>query len=201
MIKIYEPGDQVLSLLPVPGKPLQARCFGPYIVKETVSDMNYIVSTPDRRKNTQLCHINMLKSYVNRDKDNVVQCANIVSQNCNNVRDTQNSQDFENKIHGLSRLHNSDILCNLDSKLGHLGNSKKQELKELIYEYKHLFSDMTTRTNKFFHDVNVGYVKPIKQHTYRFNPEKQQILKEEIQYLFENDFTEPSKSEWSSPCT
>ena len=29
---------------------------------------------------------------------------------------------------------------------------------------------------------------------------KQQILKEEIQYLLENDFIEPSKSEWSSPC-
>ena len=70
----------------------------------------------------------MLKSYVNRDKNSVVQCANIVSpvpQNCNNVCDTQNSQDFENKIPGLSGLKNSDILCNLDSKLEHLEDSKK----------------------------------------------------------------------------
>ena len=64
------------ALLPEPGKPLQARYFGPYIVQEKVSDLNYIVSTPDGRKNTQLCHINMLKSYVNRDKNYVVQCAN-----------------------------------------------------------------------------------------------------------------------------
>ena len=115
----FHPGDYVLALLPVPGKPLQARYFGSHIIKEKVSDLNYI-STPDRRKNTQLCHIKMLKSYVNRDKNNVVQCANIVSrvpQNCNNVCDKQNSQDFENKIPGLSRLQNSDILCNLDSKL------------------------------------------------------------------------------------
>ena len=64
----------------------------------------------------------MLKSYVNRDKNNVY-CANIISpvpQNCNNVGDTQDSQDFENRIPGLSRLQNSDILCNLDSKLQHL---------------------------------------------------------------------------------
>ena len=88
-----------------------------YIFKEKVSDLNYIVSTLDRRKNTQLCHINMLKSYVNKDKNNDVQCANIVSpvpQNCNNVCDTQNSQYFENKIPGLLRLQNSDILCNMD---------------------------------------------------------------------------------------
>ena len=34
----FQPGDQVLALLPVSGKPLQARYFGPYIVKEKVSD-------------------------------------------------------------------------------------------------------------------------------------------------------------------
>ena len=68
----FQPGDQVLALLRVPGKSLQARYFGPYIVKEKVSDLNYIVSTPDWHKNPQLCHINMVKSYVKRDKNNVV---------------------------------------------------------------------------------------------------------------------------------
>ena len=105
-LDLYNQEIRFLALLPAPGKPLQARYFGPYIVKEKVSDLNYIVITPDRRKTTHLCLINMLKSYVNRDK-NIVQCANIVSlvpQSCNNVFDTHNSQDFENKIPGLSRL-------------------------------------------------------------------------------------------------
>ena len=146
----------------------------------------------------------MLKSYVNRDKNNVVQCANIpvvssVPQNCNNECDTQISRDFKNKFPGLSCLQNSDILCNLDSKLEHLQDSKRQELKELIYEYKHLFPDVPTRTNKILHDVDVGHAKPIKQHPYRSILVKDQILKEEIQYLLENDSIEPSKSEWSSP--
>ena len=33
------------------------------------------------------------------------------------------------------------------------------------------------------------------------NPVKQQILREEIQYLLDNDLIEPSQSEWSSPCS
>ena len=37
-----------------------------------VTDLNYSVRTPDRRKKTHLCHINMLKSYVNRDKNKLV---------------------------------------------------------------------------------------------------------------------------------
>ena len=32
------------------------------------------------------------------------------------------------------------------------------------------------------------------------NPVKQQILREEVQYLLDNDFIEPSQSEWSSLC-
>ena len=32
------------------------------------------------------------------------------------------------------------------------------------------------------------------------NPTKQKYLKEEIQYLLDKDFIEPSQSEWSSPC-
>ena len=40
----------------------------------------------------------------------------------------------------------------------------------------------------------------MKQHPYRMNPVKQQYLREEVQYLLDNDFIEPSQSEWSSPC-
>ena len=53
--------------LPVPGNTLQSRFFRPYVIKKKLSDLNYKVTTPDRRKETQLCHINMLKPYVERD--------------------------------------------------------------------------------------------------------------------------------------
>ena len=61
---------------------------------------------------------------------------------------------------------------------------------------------MCQQEQTFFHDVDVhvGDANPIKQHPYLSYSMKQQILKEEIQYLLENDFTEPSKSEWSSSC-
>ena len=63
----FEPGDKVLALLPVPGNSLQARYYGPYTVDKKLSDVNYIVNTPGRRKQKQLCHINMLKKYIDRD--------------------------------------------------------------------------------------------------------------------------------------
>ena len=60
----FKPGDKVLALLPIPGRPLQARYFGPYTIDKKTSDLNYIINTPGRRKNKQMCHVNMLKQYL-----------------------------------------------------------------------------------------------------------------------------------------
>ena len=42
--------------------------------------------------------------------------------------------------------------------------------------------------------VDVGSSLPIKQHPYTMNTIKQKYLKEEIQYLLDNNFIQPSKS-------
>ena len=89
---------------------------------------------------------------------------------------------------------------NIDSKLAHLTQSQQQDLKELFSEYEQLFSDVPSRTDTIIHDVDVGDAQPIKQHPYRLNPQKDEYLKNEVQYLLDNDFIEPSQSNWSSPC-
>ena len=55
--------DKVLVLLPLQNHSLQAKYYGPYLVSKKVNDVDYIISTPDRRKTCRLCHINMLKPY------------------------------------------------------------------------------------------------------------------------------------------
>lgn len=62
----FKPGDKVLVLLPIPGSALQARYSGPYVVQEKVSDRDYVVATPECRRQNRLCHINMLKPYLDR---------------------------------------------------------------------------------------------------------------------------------------
>ncbi len=60
----FEPGDQVLVLLPLPGSTLQAKFAGPYGIEEKLSDTDYVVKTPDRKRKTRVCHINMLKLFL-----------------------------------------------------------------------------------------------------------------------------------------
>ncbi len=60
----FTSGDEVLVLLPVPGSSLSARFFGPYVVKQKMSETDYMLYTPDRKCQTRVCHINMLKAYM-----------------------------------------------------------------------------------------------------------------------------------------
>ncbi len=62
VVRSFEPGVKVLVLLPVPGSVMQA--------KFSVIDTNYVICTPDRHRKSRMCHINMLKAYVSRDKAN-----------------------------------------------------------------------------------------------------------------------------------
>ena len=89
-------GDKVLILLPVPGEPLRAKFCVPYEVEKKVNDLNYVVSTPDRRKTKRLCHINMLKQYFERqDKAQVAS----VQRYCENAN-TDQSKARDNQMEG-----------------------------------------------------------------------------------------------------
>ena len=46
----FNPSDKVLVLLPIIGNLLQARYHGPYVIEKRISDLNYIIHTPDRHK-------------------------------------------------------------------------------------------------------------------------------------------------------
>ena len=197
----FKMGEKVLVLFPVPGKPLQVKYYGPYIVDKKVNDQNYIVNTPDRRKNKQLCHINLLKPYYSRDSHLVNVIASNVNNSLNELSDNNLDDNCQSSVNNVSlKLNNSDILNNLNCKIAHLELCKREELTNLIYKYVKLFPDVPSRTNILQHDVDVGSVKPIKQHPYRMNPEKREYLKKEVQYLLDNDLIEHSTSSWSSPC-
>ena len=200
--RTFEPGEKVLALLPIPGRPLQARYFGPYIVDKKVSDLNYILLTPDRRKQKQLCHVNMLKPYYDRNSTSDV-VHNVTAVSSVNIDpdpvkvDIACDVDFEC---GTVLLKNSDVLNNLDTKLSHLTALQQEDIKNLLQKYEHLFNDIPMQTNMLCHDVDVGDSSAVKQHPYRLNPEKQKYLQDEVKYLLDNDFIEPSNSDWSSPC-
>ena len=121
-----------------------------------------------------------------------------------NVSLVVNTSDNDNTLDGTEighdvRLKNSEILAKIEEKMRHLDTMQKDELSQLITEYSDLFPDVPTKTTAVYHDVEIGDALPIKQHPYRVNPLKLDAMREEINYMLENDIIEPSNSDFSSP--
>ena len=190
----FVPGDNVLTFLPVTGKPLQAIFHGPYQINKKINEGNYVVLTPDRRKEKQLCHVNMLKPYIEREDCN--ESVHPISA----VSVHEQSDDALQDIGTPVKLDNSQVLKDINVKVSHLVKTEQQDVKDILSEFNDLFPDIPKRTNQLYHDVDVGNAQPIKQHSYRLSPEKQIYLQKEVQYLLENGVIEPSKRTWSSPC-
>ena len=155
--RCFEPGDRVLVLFPVVGNPLQAKYSGPYKVVKKISDTNYLVKTPGRRKETQVCHINMLKAYHEKPKPELVTLNNTlglespthskdcVGQVAEKEEDTESEVRLENDQQPI-KLQNSQILNDLGTKLSHLPSVQRKELAEVITQYREVFPDVPSKT-------------------------------------------------------
>ena len=210
----FSPGDQVMSLLPMVGSPFQAKFTGPHTVVKQTSEVNYIISTPERRKKSQLCHVNLLKPYYSRVVEpglangplsegvQPVALANTVVASPPQpvaVTEREESVTFDQALL-YGRLKNTETLANLDTLLGHLQQSKRVELAESICRFPGLFGDTPSQTHLVEHDIEVGEAKPIRQRFYRVSEDKRRYLDAEIKYMLENGIAEPSFSSWASPC-
>ena len=179
--------DTVLVLLPLPGS-LHARYSCPYTVVRKVSELDYVIATPDRRKQTRLCHVNMLKEYCSRgrareqtrDGKPKVPVLPFVLAGAGEVQEELGSRVPER------RLNNSESMANLDSQLSHLSIPERTELIALLASHQSLFPDVPSQTTWVVHDIDVGDASPVKQHPYRTSPAKRALLQQEIAYMTEH---------------
>ncbi|XP_071959874.1 uncharacterized protein [Antedon mediterranea] len=111
----------------------------------------------------------------------------------------ENSEEFVDPDTCV-KFSNSDVLANIEEKVGHLSCDRKVEIVSLIFGNLKLFSDVSGRMNLVEHDVKTADCSPIKQNPYRANPFKMKILQNVILYMIKNDIIEHSWSAWSSPC-
>ena len=208
--RIFTSGDQVLVLFPLLQSPFQAKFSGPYTVVEQLTEQNYLISTPDRRKRTQLCHVNLLKPYYSReDQSSSASATNEAPHAVCTVEPlgltgeagvVGEELEVPESVLRLGRLKNSEALSHLNLLCRHLSATRSEELIELINSFPCLFSDTPGCTHLIEHDIDVGDAKPIRQRFYRVNSEKLKHLDAEVSYLLENGLAKPSSSSWSSPC-
>ncbi len=176
-----------------------------------ISETDYIIDTPDRNRQTQVCCVNMLKAFNLRknlpgaveQKDAPVVTTAICERVSPSCRDTDVDQDgviLRNAVQQGARMSNYMMLQNLPQHLVHLSSSQKQDIMQLVKTFPQLFYDVPTQRTVLKHDIKVSNSAPIKQHAYRVNMMKQSVMRAEVDYLVENGLAVPSCSPWSSPC-
>lgn len=146
-------------------------CFGVYVVQERVSDWDYIAATSDRRRHSRLCHINMLKPYLDRDSaplspsslgvktvlalcrgeptDQAHVTAALSSADPTEALVASGIGDAEDVVCPSSavvqeRLKNSEMLSKLEGCFPHLTQAQYDDMVSLIKSHIPLFSDVLT---------------------------------------------------------
>lgn len=162
------PGQKVLLLLPTSDNGLLAKWQGPYEVLRKVGETNYELSLPDRRKKTQVFHVNLLRPWLDR------QCSVAEQLWARSVEDEEEvSEQYFPTNQGPNTLPN----------LNHLSLEQKGQIEAEIPGG--LFSDRPGRTEVTQHDIRLLAQGPIRQTFCRVPARLVPDLKKEIQAMLD----------------
>ncbi|GFX80609.1 retrovirus-related Pol polyprotein from transposon 297 [Trichonephila clavipes] len=165
---------RLLVIAPSRPNKLSVQWVGPGEIVQQLSETNYVVKFPEKDK-THVYHVNMLKPYQQREENINLLCVNPLKQcfskggaikiviekggaSIESLRSTALKHDEEEDIPSLE-LENersgwSKIISDvqLNSKLSQI---QRGQLKELLYEYSNLFSNIPGCTDLAEHDIEL----------------------------------------------
>ena len=192
-MQVFKPGDKVLMLLPIPGSPLELKLHGPYVIAEKLGPVDYVISTPERRKTRRICHVNLLRPYRQRDLTLYPDLPGYLPA-VNVVYD-----DIDVALPSI----NGNVTKLSSDNLEQLSAQQQSELLSLLGQFDGVFSDKPGRTTLCEHHIELmPGAKPVFSRPYRMPPDKTKILKDEVSSLLEQGIIEEAPSNgnsWASP--
>ncbi|GFX27125.1 retrovirus-related Pol polyprotein from transposon 297 [Trichonephila clavipes] len=185
----FQLGELVLVIAPSRPNKLSVQWIGPGEIVQQLSETNYVVKFPEKDK-THVYHVNMLKPYHQREENINLLCINPLKHD---EEEDIPSLELENERSGWSKII-SDV--QLNSKLSQI---QRGQLKELLYEYSNLFSNIPGCTDLAEHDIELESERAIVAKPYRMSPRQIEILKSEVNKMLELKIIEPGESDFTSP--
>ncbi|GFW42662.1 hypothetical protein TNCV_257231 [Trichonephila clavipes] len=132
----------------------------------------------------------MLKPYNQREENINLLCINPLKHD---EEEDIPRLELENERSGWSKII-SDV--QLNSKLSQI---QRGQLKELLYEYSNLFSNIPGCTDLAEHNIELESERAILAKPYRMSPRQIEILKSEVNKMLELKIIEPGESNFTSP--
>jgi len=190
--RTFEPGQKVLALLPIPGKPLQANYHGPYVIVQKLGPVDYVIATPERRKTKRVCHVNLLKAYHERDTTLFPEPDPPVVLLAETIQGDPDVSLPDLPTISASQSPSEDI--------SQLPPDQQNDLNRILSEFADIFSETPGKTTAIEHHIELqNNVKPVRCTPYRLSPDKSEALKKELAELLKLGIVENSDSPWASP--
>ena len=197
-------GDSALVLLPTDNNKLLMQWKGPFKVVETVGVNDYRL---DVNGTAKLFHINLLKQYVSRGHNvaDDVQCGVLemvdgsVLEYEDAEQDDVDDEDFEgDDLIVFPKLEQKETY--LDVKLGHgLSSSQESEVRNIVYEFRDVFSDVPGKTNLIEHEMELTSLEPVRTRPYPIPYSMREELRSDVKKMLELGVIRPSNSKYASP--
>ncbi len=185
--RTFQPGEQVLLLLPTSDNKLLAKWKGPFQVKRKVGSVTYEIEIPSRQQPLQIFHVNMLKKW-HEQASQPEPTADVETELL--VRAVQEEDEVEEQYLPVHQDY-----CSLD--LQHLNMEQRGQLLEIIPHQ--LFLETPGKKDLVQHHIYLKDSKPIHQHAYRVPEKLLPTMKQEIETMMKLEVIEPSSSEWNNP--
>ena len=200
-------GDLVLVLANVDGKQLNMKFTGSHKILKQTSEVDYLVEFKGTRKEHRNLHVNMLRKYFVRNEFvNVVQVVDDLSETIDEDIvyrfDEPNEEDMIGDDEDVfAILHPSSVTDeNIVSKLSHLTDKEGNDMKQVIEDYKSVFSGKPGIAAIDCHTIILKPdAKPVKRAPFRLAPDQMSKLRTEINNLLADGIIVECESEWSSP--
>ena len=180
-------GEPVLVMLPTDHNKLLLRWKGPYPIVEKVCLAEYRIKIGDQHR---LFHVNMLRKYVDREPILCSVAAILDPVECPELEIEEEPEQ------GNESYHDVKIASEL------VGNPA-WELRELLREYKEIFSDVPGLTKLEEHAITLNTTTAIRSKSYPVPFAKVTDIETDVKKMMTMGIIEPSKSPFCSPrsCT
>ena len=192
-------GDEVLVLLPTNQNKLLMQWKGPYPVTEIVGVNDYRVKEKGKNKTY---HINLLKEYVSRKEGAVEE-----SQSMMELAGAAVIEYEEGKVESvideeqlLDTRRTSEKETYKDVKISSkLSASQKRDMKNLVFQYRDVFTDKPGTTNLAKHKIEMVTDDPVRVKPYPIPYSLREELKQDMEQMLDMGVIRKSDSPYSSP--
>ncbi|XP_068213666.1 uncharacterized protein, partial [Palaemon carinicauda] len=185
-------GDQVLILLPTDSNKLLMQWKGPFNVENIVGKNDYGINIHGK---VRTYHINMLKKYLQRAKDVILDTACAVFDNVSNSSIDIHEDEELLEIAPTSGSETiKDIMFGLNLDL-----HQERQIKELVREYEDIFTDIPGTSNKGEHKIELTSHEPVRSKPYPVPYGVRASLRKEIKDMLDMGIIQESASPYASP--